>query len=89
MTKTFIDPEEKCRDIGQFVRRALVFHSKTNELIACKAAIPDTYLSIPATTTTEHGYITGREDGELEFRPHTDQTMTPAEYRKDYRKRCK
>lgn len=89
MNVTSIDPEEKCRDIGQFRRKATVYHSKTGELVTCQAAIPDTFFSIPATTKTEHGYITGRDDGELEFRPHTDQTMTPVEYRKDYRKQCK
>lgn len=89
MTKTWIDREEVCRDIGQFNRRATVFHISTGKLVNCRAAIPDTFFSIPATTATEHGYITGRDDGELEFRPHTDQTKTPAEFRKEYRKRCR
>lgn len=89
MNVTSIEPEEKCSDIGQFRRKAKAFHSKTGKLVTCQAGIPDTCFSIPATTKTEHGYITGREDGELEFRPHTDQTMTPVEYRKDYRKQCK
>lgn len=88
--KTFIDSEEVCTDIGQFRRRALAIHSKTGQLVACKAAVADTFFSIPAVTPTEHGYITGgRDDGELEFRPHTDQTMTPTKYKKDYRRRCK
>ncbi len=90
MTKTFIDPEEKCRDIGYFSRRATVFHSLTGKLVNCRATIPDTFFSIPATTATEHGYITGRDDGELEFRPHTDQEdENPVEFRKNYRKNCK
>lgn len=82
-------PEEMCRDYGQFRRKARVFHSKTGELVTCRADIPDTYFSIPATTKTEHGYITGRDDGELEFRPHTFQDVqTPAEFRKQYKKDC-
>lgn len=89
MKNTYIDPEENCRDIGQFRRKAKVYHSKTNELVLCMATIPDTYFSIPATTKNEHGYITGRDDGELEFRPHTEQNLTPAQFRADYKKRCK
>ncbi len=89
MTQTFIEPEEKCRDLGQFTRKAKVFHSKTGELVKCRATIPDTFFSVPATTDKEHGYITVRPDWELEFRPHNDQSKSPAQYRKDYRKRCK
>ena len=89
MKKTFIESEEKCRDYGYFSRKATVFHSVTNELVKCIATIPDTFISIPATTKTEHGYITSRDDGELEFRPHTNQTeQTPAEFRKQYKKDC-
>jgi hypothetical protein len=51
--------------------------------------IPDTFFSIPATTKEQHGYVTGRDDGELEFRPHTDQSQSPAEFRKQYKKDCK
>jgi hypothetical protein len=90
MNKTRIDPEEKCKDYGYFTRNALVFHCKTGELVRCKASIPDTFFSIPATTKDEHGYIGLRDDGEFEFRPHTDQSnQSPAEYRKQYRKDCK
>jgi hypothetical protein len=86
--KTFVDPEEVCSDIGQFRRRFKAFHHKTGELVKGKCAIADTFFSLPATTDTEHGYVTSRDDGELEFRPHTDQSETPAEYRKAYHKRC-
>lgn len=91
MKNTFIDPEEKCKDIGHFTRNALVYHSiRTGGLVKCKATIPDTFFSIPATTNEEHGYITSRNDGELEFRPHTDQSKeTPAQFRKNYKKACR
>ena len=72
-----------------FTRQAIVFHSVTGKLVRCKATIPDTYFSIPATTKTEHGYIGSREDGELEFRPHTTQTLSPVEWRKQYKKDCR
>ena len=90
MKLTYIDPEEKCKDYGYFSRRAKVFHCKTNELVICQASISDTFFSIPATTKDEHGYIAVRDDGELEFRPHTDQSnQSPAEYRKQYKKDCR
>lgn len=89
MNKTSIDLEEKCRDYGTFARKAKAFHSKTGELVTCRADIADTFFSIPATTETEHGYVTIRNDGELEFRPHTEQSETPAEYRKQYKKDCR
>jgi hypothetical protein len=87
--RTFIDPEEKCRDYGTFARKAVVYHSVTGTLVQCRADIPDTFFSIPATTKLEHGYITGRDDGELEFRPHTDQSTPPQEFRKQYKKDCR
>jgi hypothetical protein len=87
---TWIEGEEMCSYIGQFRRRAYVTHCKTNENVLCVAGIPDTYFSIPATTETEHGYITGKDNGNgLEFRPHTDQTQSPADYRKQYKKNCR
>jgi hypothetical protein len=90
MNRTFIDREEKCTKIGQFSRKSKAFHSKTNQLVICMATIPDTFFSIPATTEDEHGYIGLRDDGELEFRPHTDQGgITPDQYRKNYKKGCK
>ena len=89
MKATSIDKEEMCKDYGYFSRKALVYHLVTGKLVKCMASIPDTFFSIPATTKTEHGYITGRDDGELEFRPHTVQTKTPAQYRKQYKKDCR
>ena len=89
MTKTSIQSEEVQSDYGQFRRKALAFHQKTGELVKCRGDIPDTFFSIPATTKTETGYITGRDDGELEFRPYTDQSQSPAAYRKQYKKDCK
>lgn len=91
---TWIDPEERCCDIHNFSRQAMALHHETGELLRCKATINDTWFSTPATTDTQHGYITGAgsEDGKerwLEFRPHTDQTMTPAQWRRDYKRRCK
>jgi hypothetical protein len=87
--QTWIQPEEMCRDYGQFRRKARVFHNVTGELVRCRADIPDTFFSIPATTKTEYGYITGRDDGELEFRPMKYQYVSPAEYRKQYKKDCR
>lgn len=87
--KTHIETEEKCTDIGQFRRNAIVFHKDTGELVTCRATIPDTYFSIPATTDTQHGYIGIRDDGELEYRPHDSQDVSPADYRKQYAKDCR
>jgi len=84
-TKTSIDSEGVQADYGQFRRRAKVFHRTTGELVACRADIPDTFFSIPATTKTEDGFISIRDDGELEFIPHTHQ-VGPVQYRKDVRK---
>jgi hypothetical protein len=87
--QTWIDPEEVQTDYGQFRRNALVYHKVTGELIKCRADIPDTFFSIPATTKTECGYISAREDGEFEFRPYTEQTQTPVEYRKTVKRAYK
>ncbi len=88
--QTFIDREEKCTDLGQFSRKSKAFHSKTNQLVICMATIPDTFFSVPATTKDEHGFISLRDDGELEFRPHTDQGgISPSQYRKAYKKAYK
>lgn len=89
MKTTSIDPEEKCQFHGQFRRIAKAYHSKTGELVKCRAALPDTFFSIPATTRTEHGFITFRDDGELEFIPHMEQTESPLIFRRNYRKSCK
>lgn len=86
---TWIEGEMWCTDYGQFRRRGLVRHSKTGELVKCRLDIPDTVFSIPATTDTEHGYVTGNDNGEFEFRPHTDQSASPVQFRKNYRKDCK
>jgi hypothetical protein len=88
--RTWIEGEMMQDDYGQFKRRGLVVHSVTNELVTVRLDIADTYFSIPATTNKEHGYITGNGDtGEFEFRPHTDQSQSPSDYRKQYRKDCK
>ena len=76
-----------CSDYGKFERRGLVRHAKTGALVRVRMDIPDTYFSIPATTETEHGYVTTKElatldQTEWEFRPHTEQTQTPAQFRK-------
>ena len=86
MKQTSIDREEVQNDYGQFRRKVVAFHKDTGELVKCRADIPDTFFSIPATTKDQHGYITGRDDGELEFRPHTNQTQTPAAFRNQYKK---
>jgi hypothetical protein len=86
---TCIESEYLCSGYGQFARRGLVRHEKTRELVRVSLDIPDTWFSIPAVTKTEHGFITSREDesgaAELLFVPHTDQTRTPAQFRKDVR----
>ena len=87
--KTWIEGEMWCTDYGQFRRRGLVRHSVTKELVKVRCDVPDTYFSIPATTDTEHGYVSGTDEPEFEFRPHTDQTLTPAEFRKATKKAYK
>jgi len=83
---TGIEAEAACMDYGQFRRKAIAVHSVTGKLVKCRGDIPDTYFSIPATTDTEHGYLTGNDKGELEFRPHTEQNETPAQFRAKTRK---
>lgn len=98
MTKlngTWIDSEEVQTDYGQFRRRGLVIHSRTKELVKVRMDMADTVFSIPATTDTEHGYVTTFVHGDnaeledFEFRPHTEQTQTPAEYRRSMRRAYK
>ena len=79
---TWVEAEAACTDYGQFRRNAVAKHQTSGKLVACRADIPDTYFSIPATTKTEHGYLTFNDSKELEFRPHTTQDQTPAEFRK-------
>ena len=88
MGETWIEGEEWNTDYGQFRRRGLVRHSNTKELVKVRVDVPDTYFSIPSTTDEEHGYVTSTDD-EFEFRPHTDQTMSPVEFRKDVKKAYK
>lgn len=84
--ETCLESESLCSDYGQFHRKGLVRHEKTRELVRVRADIPDTWFSIPATTESEHGFITSREDAagaaELLFIPHTEQTQTPTQFRK-------
>jgi len=88
--RTWIEGEMMQDDYGQFKRRGLVVHSVTKELVSVRLDIADTYFSIPATTDKEHGYITGNDDnGEFEFRPHTDQSQSPSDYRKECRRSYK
>ena len=87
--ETWLEGEMWNTDYGQFRRRGLVRHAKqSGVLVKVRCDVPDTYFSIPATTDTEHGYVTVNNDtGELEFRPHTDQAkMTPAQFRKSVKK---
>lgn len=78
--ETCIEGESLCSDYGQFRRKGLVRHEKTRELVRVRADIPDTWFSIPATTESEHGFVTSREDAEgnaeFLFIPHTEQTHT-------------
>jgi hypothetical protein len=91
---TCIESEELCTDYGKFERKGEVRHKVSHELVLVRADLPDTWFSIPATTTTEHGYVTAQEevDGrrELVFIPHTNQLdETPAQYRARCRKDSK
>lgn len=86
---TWIEAEEACSDYGQFKRKAIAKHNVTGELVNCRVDIADTFFSIPATTKTETGYITGTDLGELEFRPHISQDETPAQYRKSVKRAYK
>ena len=88
--RTWIEGEMMNNDYGQFRRRGLVVHSKTRELVKVRLDVPDTYFSIPATTTTEHGFVTGKDNegfSEFEFIPHTTQRVTPAQFRKELRRK--
>jgi hypothetical protein len=66
-----------------------VRHETTGELVRVRLDIPDTWFSIPATTKNEHGFVTSREDAagaaEFLFIPHTHQSQTPAQFRKETR----
>ena len=83
---TSVDPEEKQTDYAQFRRRFKAYHAGTGHLVSGKADIPDTWFSIPAVTKQECGYLTFREDGELEFRPYTNQQQNPQDYVKQQRR---
>ena len=85
--KTHLMSEDVQTDYGQFRRKGKAFHRNTGKLVSVRADIADTWFSIPATTATEHGFISVNEDTkELQFTPHTEQTQTPAEYRKSLKK---
>lgn len=85
--KTHLMTEGVQNDYGQFRRKGKVFHRDTGKLIPVRADIADTWFSIPATTATEHGFVSINTDsGELQFTPHTEQTQTPAEYRKSLKR---
>lgn len=77
---TWLEGEMMCSDYGQFRRRGYVRHSVSKVLVLVRCDISDTFFSIPATTEREHGYVCG-DNGEYEFRAHTEQTETPAQYR--------
>lgn len=88
--KSHLMSEDVQTDYGQFRRKGKVFHKNTGKLVSVRADIADTYFSIPAVTATEHGFISVNEDtNELQFTPHTEQTQTPAEYRKSLKKAYK
>lgn len=88
--KTYIMPEDVQTNYGQFRRKGKVFHRDTAKLISVRADIADTWFSIPATSKTEHGFVSiNRDSGEYQFTPHTEQTQTPAEYRKSLKRAYK
>lgn len=86
---TWIEDETFCTDYGQFKRRGLVRYAKSRVHVPVRLDIADTWFSIPATTSKEHGFVTSEEDAEgarhFVFVPHTDQTKTPAQFRKEVR----
>lgn len=90
--KTWIEGEMWCTDYGQFRRRALVYHKDTDQLVSCKADVPDTFFSIPAYTKTEHGFITCREEPDTNkptgfvFNPDKDQSQSVKDWKKEYKK---
>ena len=92
---TWIDSEDVQTDYGQFRRRGLVIHCKTKQLVKVRLDMPDSFFSAPATTDTEHGFVTTFDNEhnngikDFEFRPHTDQTMTPSEYRRSVKEAYK
>jgi hypothetical protein len=86
MKLTSLDSESVQTDYGQFRRKGKAFHRVTGKLVSVRADIADTWFSIPATTATEHGYLSMNDEGELQFTPHTEQTETPAQFRKSLKK---
>ena len=85
--KTHLMSEDVQNNYGQFRRKGKVFYRKTEKLISVRADIADTWFSIPATTASEHGFVSiNTESGEFQFIPHMDQTQTPSDYRKSVKK---
>jgi len=82
---TQIESEGFCTDYGRFERKGEVRHVLSKALVRVRADIADTWFSTPATTTTESGYVTLREE-ELVFIPYTSQSETPVQYRARIRK---
>jgi hypothetical protein len=88
--KSYLMPESVQSDYGQFRRKGKVFHRVTGKLVSVRADISDTWFSIPATTVAEHGFLSmNDETKELQFTPHTEQTETPAQFRKSLKKAYK
>ena len=87
---TQIESEGLCSDYGRFERKGEVRHVLSKQLVRVRADIADTWFSIPATTATENGYVTSREEAdgskELVFIPYTSQNERPAQYRARVRK---
>jgi hypothetical protein len=86
---TWVEGEMACSDYGQFRRRAVAKHEKTGKLVNCRADVPDTWFSIPATTKTEIGFLTFNDASELIFHPYPNQDETPAQYRKSVKRAYK
>ena len=84
--ETFLEDEEKCKEVFSFSRKFSAFHSQTKRKVKGSATIADTYFTIPATTATQYGFLSSRADGELEFTPFSVQLVTPKEFQKQYKK---
>lgn len=81
---TYLESEAACNMPWQFKRKGKASHDKASKPVKVRAAVADTFFSIPATTKEEHGYLY-MDNGVLTFAPHDDQPKTPSQYRKRYR----
>jgi hypothetical protein len=80
--KSKIDPHSTVKKMGDFTRRGLAIHSKTNEMVNFAATNPiPSIVGLAATTKNEHGNIIVGNNNELLFVPHDNQQGSPKYWR--------